>query len=81
MPPIDGLRAHAISLQRSADGIDDTIDVAKALPLAGFLMSRKTPRDFPGMMRLFVSYYFLIACEERATGSVSFDIPEKTREE
>lgn len=47
VPPIDGLGALSVPLEGGADGIDDAVNSAETLPLAGFLVAGDAPWDFP----------------------------------
>lgn len=37
VPPLDGFGVVSVSLESCADGVDDTVDGAEALPLSRFL--------------------------------------------
>jgi hypothetical protein len=47
VPSLDCLCGLPLSCEGCADGIDDLVDGAEALPLAGFLGLRDAPWDFP----------------------------------
>ena len=47
IPPLNRLGGLSVALECGADGIDDAIDVAQALALAGFLGRGEAPWGLP----------------------------------
>lgn len=48
LPPLNRLGCdHAVLLEGRVQGVDDLVDGAETLALAGFLGSREAPWDFP----------------------------------